>query len=68
MSKIDICGYECEVSRISDFARGPVGTCAFCLGDPCVEEPDRYPGAAMQLYAKEHPDFETCPCCDGRPT
>jgi hypothetical protein len=66
---MNINGYECEVDCISDgYARGPDGTCAFCAGDPCNEYPEQNPDAAMKKYAVENPRFETCPCCEGRPT
>lgn len=62
-------GYECNVVRISDgYARGPNGTCAFCEGDPCNEHPEENGDTAIKKYALDYPRFETCPCCNGRPT
>jgi len=71
MPKMHISGYECEVAYIAEYARGPDGTCAFCHGDPCAEYPEQASvnGAAIYNYADERNGrFETCPCCDGRPT
>ena len=55
-----------EVTRWSRFPRGPAGTCAFCLGDPCNEfsSPD---SVIAQFYAVA-PDAVTCPVCDGQAT
>ena len=43
------------------------GVCAFCLGDPLNEFPDR-DGASLHIKAfyGRHPKAETCPICDGR--
>lgn len=68
MAQIEIRGYLCEVVRISDYARGPDGTCAFCHGDPCLEHPDDYGDTAMKQYDADGNWWDTCPCCEGRPT
>ncbi|MBD9511592.1 hypothetical protein IB265_33080 [Ensifer sp. ENS10] len=66
--KIKIMGYECEVSHISDYARGPDGTCAFCKGDPCLEDKESTGPTAMQQYDADGKWWDACPCCEGRPT
>lgn len=62
----------------ADFARGPDGTCAFCLGDPCAERDDaperiqRYMNGdyfhndEWEIGAFKH--VEVCPFCEGRAT
>lgn len=52
-----------------DFARGPDGTCAFCEGDPCAEDPD----SPERIHEYMEGEFsgsrpEHCPFCKGRPT
>ena len=56
-----------QVIYIAEYARGEDGTCAFCHGDPCAEMsgPETHIGAFRQRLGKA---FETCPCCNGRPT
>lgn len=69
MAKVKICGYECEVVTVNEYARGPNGRCAFCDGDPCLEYPERHGDTAMKQYDKdEGGEWSTCPCCEGRPT
>jgi hypothetical protein len=53
-----------------DFARGPDGTCAFCRGDPCAEDP-RSPNRIHEYMAGEDWMISKpvhCPFCKGRPT
>lgn len=72
MALTTIAGYQCEVVSVSDgYPRGPDHTCAFCCGDPCAEHPELFSenGAAIYNYSEERDGkFETCPCCQGRPT
>lgn len=43
------------------------GACAFCLGDPCNEFPDRADSSKhIRAFYERHPKAETCPICDGR--
>lgn len=57
---------ELDVDYISDFPRGPDGTCAYCLGDPCAEQRPTHPRIAS--YYARNPNAATCPMCDGRAT
>lgn len=68
MAQIKIEGYMCEVVRVSEYPRGPDGTCAFCEGDPCLEYPERYGDTGMKRYDRDGNSWDTCPCCEGRPT
>lgn len=58
-----------NVIYFAEYLRDVDGLCAFCHGDPCGENspPDSLimrEIAATPSYAQ----FETCPCCLGRPT
>lgn len=58
-----------DVDCFADFLRDVRNLCAFCHGDPCGERsaPDSLimrEIAACPPYAP----FETCPCCNGRPS
>jgi hypothetical protein len=65
-----------EVAYFAEFPRGPDGTCAFCRGDPCAENPPAHtmsklgdpPGYRIASYYERNPDAVTCPMCEGRPT
>lgn len=67
MSLVHISGFQCEVVNIADgFARGPDGTCALCLGDPCNERPIE--GSNISKFYELNPRADTCPSCEGRST
>jgi hypothetical protein len=58
-----------DVLCFAEFLRDVRHLCAFCHGDPCGERsaPDSLimrEIAAAPTYAP----FETCPCCEGRPS
>lgn len=58
-----------DVIYFAEFLRDVDGLCAFCHGDPCGER-----SAPDSLIMREiaatpsYGNFETCPCCLGRPT
>jgi hypothetical protein len=58
-----------DVIYFAEFLRDVDGLCAFCHGDPCGEN-----SAPDSLIMREiaatpsYSTFETCPCCQGRPT
>jgi hypothetical protein len=64
--------YTLPVAYIADdFARGPDGTCAFCEGDPCAEDPAS--PERIHRYMAGNPEWPWwqpahCPFCKGRPT
>lgn len=64
-----------DVKYITDgFARDADSCCAFCHGDPCAEYSP--PESRIAQYHERHAVdrvkypgcYDTCPCCNGRPS
>ena len=57
------------VAEWAQYLRDVNGLCAFCHGDPCAESspPDSLI-ARERACSPSYAPFETCPCCEGRPT
>jgi len=62
--------YFLPVTYISDYARGPdkYGTCAFCQGDPCGDDPIEIDLTPIQAYFQDNKWADSCPFCRGAPT